>query len=79
MIKTFTQNDVMRYVYRETSAKENEELENAFIIDATLKDFYNDMIEIIDELEKVKVKAPDRVVKNILEYSKSKYLEFQQE
>lgn len=79
MIKTFTQNDVMRYVYHETSSKENEELEKALIIDVTLRDFYNDMIDIIEELDKMKVEAPERVVRNILDYSKSKYLEFQQE
>ena len=77
MIKTFTQNDVIRYIYQETSELENEEIEKALIINTTLRDYYNEMVEILDELESLRVLAPDRIVKKILDYSKSKYLELQ--
>lgn len=75
MIKIFTRNDVMRYVYKETSLAENDEIEKALIVDATLKEFQNDLLEIINELEKINIKAPETVVKKILAYSRSKYLQ----
>lgn len=75
MIKIFTRNDVMRYVYNETSSAENEEIERALIIDPSLRDFHTEITEVIGELEKLNIKAPERVVQNILSYSKSKYLQ----
>lgn len=75
MIKIFTRNDVMRYVYNETSSAENEEIKRALIVDPSLRDFYGEMLEVIGELEKLNINAPERVVQNILSYSKSKFLQ----
>ena len=79
MTKIFTQNDVLRYIYNETSEDENIEIEKALLIQVPLRDFYSDMIEVKLQLDKLEVVAPQRVVNKILEYSKSYHLQFFQE
>ncbi len=76
MTKIFTQNDVLRYLYKETSVEENIEIEKTLLFDNQLRDFYTDMQDVIDELSKLEIKAPDRIVENILEYSRSKHIHF---
>ncbi len=40
MTKTFTPNDVLRYLYRETNSAENKELEEAMSLHSDLLDQY---------------------------------------
>ena len=43
MIKTFTQDDLVRYIYQETTTEESIEIETALIFDETLSDSYNEL------------------------------------
>ncbi len=71
MTKTFTQDDVIRYVYRETSEKENREIEKAMLCDARLQEMHREFMAIKSDLNKA-VKTPsDTTINNILNYSKS--------
>lgn len=79
MTKIFTRNDVLRYVYNETSEEENIEIEKALLIQIPLRDFYSDMVDVKQQLENMEVEAPQRIVDNVLEYSKSYHLQFLQE
>ena len=43
MIRTFTQDDVIRYVYHETSEEESQEIEKAMLCDAELQTMYKEI------------------------------------
>ncbi len=71
MTKTFTPNDVLRYLYKETSSIENTELEQALIVRGELLDQYAQLTSIKEQLDKVRITPSDRSIKTILDYSKS--------
>lgn len=71
MIQTFTPDDVIRYVYEETSDEENTLIEDALIGDQELLEFYLDALEIKSLMNKLERTPSKRVVSNILEYSQN--------
>lgn len=71
MTKTFTPNDVLRYLYKETSSIENSELEQALIVRGELLDQYAQLTSIKEQLDKVRITPSDKSIKTILEYSRS--------
>ena len=71
MTKTFTPNDVLRYLYKETSSLENSELEQALIVRGELLDQYAQLTSIKEQLDKVRITPSDKSIKTILEYSRS--------
>ncbi|HNP19251.1 MAG TPA: hypothetical protein PKL31_12500 [Fulvivirga sp.] len=71
MIRTFTQDDVIRYVYNETSEEENKEIEKAMLCDPELQMTFKEIRGIKNRLDEA-VKSPsDKVTNNILNYSKT--------
>ena len=53
MTKTFTQNDLIRYIYDETSQVESEEIQHALLCDDTLQEEYKSLSStksMLDEL-----------------------------
>lgn len=72
MIKIFTRDDVVRYLYNETSVEEKREIAQALICDAELQSIYKELSAVKNQLE-LGLKAPsDKVVDKILDYSKNK-------
>jgi hypothetical protein len=71
MTKTFTPNDVLRYLYKETSPVENVEIEEALLVSSELLDQYVQLTSIKEQLDKVRKSPSDRTIEVILEYSKS--------
>lgn len=71
MTKTFTPNDVLRYLYKETSSVENVEIEEALLVSSELLDQYVQLTSIKEQLDKVRKSPSDRTIEAILEYSKS--------
>jgi hypothetical protein len=70
MIQTFTQDDVIRYVYDETTQEENNHIEDAMMGDADLLMFYLDMVDVKQALNKVNLQPRQTSVDNILTFSK---------
>lgn len=71
MIKTFTQDDVIRYVYHETNERETLEIEKALLCDDKLQDVYKQITGVISQLDH-KMKMPSQVaINNILNYAKN--------
>lgn len=70
MIKTFTENDLIRYVYDETSEVENLEIENVLLFDSTTQDDYSQLVELRNQLDYVEYAPSENVVKNILNKAK---------
>lgn len=53
MIKTFTQNDLIRYIYHETSKQESVEIQQALLCDEQLHEEHkqlSSMVAMLDEL-----------------------------
>lgn len=74
MIRTFTQNDLVRYIYKETTPEESSEIEIAMLFDEQLADAYTNLSGVVNNLE-TSMKAPSaKTVDAIISYSKSYHL-----
>ncbi|TRX58400.1 hypothetical protein FNH22_13710 [Fulvivirga sp. M361] len=71
MTKTFTQDDVIRYLYQETAEKESNEIEKAMLCDARLQEMYKEFALIKKDLSRALKQPSERVINSILNYSKS--------
>ncbi|MFY0651572.1 MAG: hypothetical protein JXQ96_06040 [Cyclobacteriaceae bacterium] len=69
MTKLFTENDLIRYIYGETSESENSEIENALICDSDLNEQLNGLKSVYEGLNQLFVKPPERATENIFKYS----------
>lgn len=74
MIKTFTQDDVVRYIYEETSEEENAEMISAMLFDDELADTYASLKDIILSLDLATKEPSDKSIEAIISYSKSYHL-----
>lgn len=69
MTKTFTYDDVVRYIYCETTENENDLIVEALSLDEDLMNFYIDSLELKSQMNKI-VKTPtERTIGKILNYS----------
>lgn len=75
MTKTFTQNDVIRFIYGEVSAEEHQEISHALICDTELADFYAEIADVKRSISKSRKEPSDRVVSSILAYSRANNLQ----
>lgn len=71
MIKTSTQNDIVRYIYKETSPEENQQIELSLLVDHEVIDQYNETLAAVNSLRSFIATPSDRCVKSILAYSKN--------
>ncbi|QHV98640.1 hypothetical protein [Spirosoma endbachense] len=70
MIKTFTQDDVIRYVYEETSPEENLLIEDAMMSEPELMTFFLEALELRALMNKIERQPRKSTVQSILNYSK---------
>ena len=68
---TSTQNDVIRYLYNETSNQENSLVEEALLYDRELLNFYLDCSDLKSGFDKIQLSPPDRAIERILSYSRN--------
>jgi cAMP phosphodiesterase len=71
MIQTFTQHDVIRYVYHETTEVENNLIQDGLIHDPELLEFYLDMLDVQAGLDRSYRQPPERSIENVLAYSRN--------
>jgi hypothetical protein len=71
MIKTFTQNDLLRYIYQETTKEENTELETAVIFDDDLSNDLSELKQTVLALDGVEKSPSKFCIEKILDYSKT--------
>jgi hypothetical protein len=70
MIKTFTQDDMIRYAYHETSESETLEIEQALLCDAKLQEIYKEISGVINKLD-ANMKVPSQAtIDSILQFAK---------
>jgi hypothetical protein len=65
MTKSFTQNDLVRYIYQEMSASESVELVQALQVDAALMQEYLDLLCSVEYLDKLIREPSPRLVARI--------------
>jgi hypothetical protein len=71
MTQTFTPDDVLRYVYEETSAQENAMIEDALLGNSELLESYLETLEMKLLMNKISRTPHDRVVDKILDFSRN--------
>jgi len=72
MIKTFTQDDVVRYLYNETSELEGKEIAKALICDAELQEMFKKLSILKAQLERGMVNPSDKTVDKIMDYARKR-------
>jgi len=71
MTKTFTHDDVIRFVYDEMDEEESRELSQALLCDSSLEKVYNELITMKAHLDAVEESPSEKVVQRIMNYSNS--------
>ena len=71
MTKTFTRNDLIRYIYQETTESEKNEIEQELLLDNKLFEEYKNLAEVSMELDRVDLSPSEKTIKKILNFSKS--------
>lgn len=71
MIRTFTQNDVIRLIYKELTDADASALREQLLCDSALMDFYREMKELHKDLNNAMGSASSTTLSNIINYSKS--------
>lgn len=70
MTKTFTYDDVVRYLYAETTENENEQIVEALALDDNLMNFYLDSLEIQNQMNKITRTPSETVISEVIRYSR---------
>lgn len=65
MIKPFTPNDLIRYIYQEMNEVEQDLFVQALHSDALLMQEYVEMLSTLDQLEQIQLSPSEKVVKAI--------------
>ncbi len=71
MTKIITQDDVLRYIYKETSNEETVAIEKQLLVNASLVDFYNQTKETIRRINELQFEPSINFLNNIVDYSES--------
>jgi len=69
MKQIFTSNDLVKFIYKETSASETAAIREALLIDSVLMDHYQMLMTGYTELPRVTFAPSGSSLKNILNYS----------
>lgn len=69
MTRTFTYDDVVKYLYSETTETENVLIVEALSLDDDLMSFYLDSVYLKSQMNKITRTPSDAAVSNILKYS----------
>ena len=69
MIKDFTPNYLVSFLYNETSSSESAKIQNAISLDATLSAEYDSLQSAFQRLPKAQFRPSPKAIQNILRYS----------
>ncbi len=64
MTKTFTQNDLIRYIYDETSNAESSEIQQALLCDGSLQEEYKNLSGVTSMLDELLETSPSSSVQS---------------
>jgi len=70
MIKIYTEDDLLNYIYKETNPQDSLSIENAINEDDSLRTIYLELLEGIDLLNKTYFRPSEITLENILQKAK---------
>ena len=71
MIKTFTENDLVRFLYDEVNEEERAEIRESLLTDIQLQNQIGELRRVMESLDAFVMKAPSEAVSRILYASKN--------
>ncbi len=71
MIKTSTENDLVRFLYNEVSEDERADIKESLLTDIQLQDKVSELRDVMESLDTFVMKAPESAVSRILYASKN--------
>ena len=69
MTKTFTQNDLIRFIYRETTEEETQEISRVLSFDLELQLHHRELLLVKNNMDKAQLEPSAIAVANILQYA----------
>ena len=75
MIKTSTENELIRFLYKESSQNKQIEINRALIEDEDLQEDLFSFNALIEKLNKITINAPQRAINKILAYARQSNME----
>ena len=69
MTKTFTQNDLIRFIYQETTKEEAQEISRVLSFDRELQLQYRELVLVKNSMDKAQLEPSPVAVDNILRYA----------
>jgi len=70
MTKTFTEDDLIRFIYGETLEKENILIKEELVTNFRLREKYIEMISLLNDLDRVQRAPSNVVIQNIMDYAR---------
>lgn len=70
MTKTFTENDLIRFLYNELDDKVSDEIDQSILTDQVLQDQINKLRKLQEDMDDLQVAPSKRTIKKILDFSK---------
>ena len=70
MIKIFTQHDLIRYIYQETTEEEAREINGALLCDSELLAMFNELKTLKKQLGNALMEPSAKTINNILDYAR---------
>jgi hypothetical protein len=64
MTRTFTQNDLIRYIYDETSNEESSEIQQALLFNGSLQEEYKSLTRVVSMLDELLETNPSSSVQS---------------
>ena len=71
MKRNFTQEDIINYIYGETSSEEAKAIKEELSINAELNDYYQETLKVLNVLDSAFVEPSETTVSILMEDSKS--------
>jgi len=68
MIRTFTQNDLIRFIYQETTEEETNEINRVLSADSELQRQYRELLLVSKDLDKARLEPSSRVTDRIMNH-----------
>ena len=69
MTKTFTQNDLIRFIYQETTEEETQEINRTLSLDQELQRIYRELMLTKTTMDKAQLEPSEAAIQNILRYA----------
>jgi len=71
MTKTITRDDVLRYIFNETSEEENLAIEKQLIVNSGLMEFYKRANETVNQIQNLQIEPSSKAMSMIMDFSSS--------